>query len=47
MVPADSNRQLADSQLNTLLPKWPVKYRYVYKEMVFILLGDRLRRSMM
>lgn len=32
MVPADSNRQLADSQLNTLLPKWPVKYRCLQRD---------------
>ena len=47
MVPADSNKQLADSQLNTLLPKWPVKYRCVYKRIIVVLLGDRLRRSIM
>ncbi len=27
MVPADTNKQLAVSQLDTLLPKWPAKYR--------------------
>ncbi len=47
MVPADTNKQLADSQLDTLLPKWPAKYRDPCKKMVFVLLGDRLRQSMM
>ena len=36
MVPADSNKQLADSQYSTLLPKWPVEYRHVYKKMVVV-----------
>lgn len=46
MVPADANRQLADSQIDTLLSKWPAKYRDPCKMMVAVLLGDRLRRSM-
>ena len=47
MVPADTNKQLADSQINVILPKWPVKYRNRCIMMVVVLLGDRLRRSMM
>lgn len=47
MVPADTNRQLADSQLDTLLPKCPATYLDSCRKMVIALLGDRLRRSMM
>ena len=47
MVRADTNRQLADSQLHTLLPRWPAKLHDVCKKSVIVLLGDRLRRSMM
>ncbi len=47
MVPADTNKQLADSQLDYLLPMWPAKYRDPFKMVIFVLLGDRLRRSMM
>ena len=47
MVPADNNRQLAESQLDYLLPKWPARYRGLCRKMIVVLLGDRLRRSMM
>ena len=47
MVPADTNKQLADSQLDSLLPKSPAKFRDSCKMMIVVLLGDRLRRSMM
>ena len=47
MVPADTNRQLADSRLDTLLPKCPATYLDSCRKMVVALLGDRLRRSMM
>ena len=47
MVPADNNRQLAESQLDYLLPGWPARYRGPCRKMIVVLLGDRLRRSMM
>ena len=47
MVPADANKQLADAQIDNLLPKFPAKYRDPCKQMVVALLGDRLRQSMM
>ena len=47
MVPANTNKQLADSQLDLLLPKWPVRYRDSCGKMIVLLLGDRWRRSMM
>ena len=47
MVPADTNRQLADSQFNHMLPDWAAKYRNPCVKMIVVLLGDRLRRSMM
>ncbi|KAG8528955.1 uncharacterized protein KY384_006644 [Bacidia gigantensis] len=47
MIPAGTNKLLADSQFNYLLPTWPVKYRYIYKKIIVVFLGHRLRRSMM
>lgn len=47
MVPADDNKQLADSQLDTLLPKWPAKCRDLCRMMVVSLLVGRLQRLMM
>lgn len=47
MVPADTNRRLADSQFENLLPKLPTRYRDHCLKMVIVLLGDRLRQSMM
>ena len=47
MVPADTNRRLADSQFENLLPKIPARYRDHCLKMVTVLLGDRLRQSMM
>lgn len=47
MIPADTNRELADAQLNNLLPKWPAKYRDPCVKLVVVLLGERLRLSMM
>jgi hypothetical protein len=47
MVPADTNRQLAESQFNYMLPEWPARYRDPCVKMIVVLLGDRLRRSMM
>lgn len=47
MVPAETNRQLADSQTNIMLPNWPTQYHNPYKTMFIVLLGNRLRRSMM
>ncbi len=46
MVPADTNKQLADSQIDYLLPKWHARYRDPCIRMIVVLLGDRLRRSM-
>ena len=47
MVPADTNKQLADSQLDVLLPKWPADYRDSCIKIIVVLLGDRLRQSIM
>ena len=47
MVPANPNRQLADSQFKYMLPAWPARYRDPCVKMIVVLLGDRLRRSMM
>lgn len=47
MVPADTNKQLADSQLDIMLPLWPARFRHACRMILIVLLGDRLRRSMM
>lgn len=47
MVSAATNKQLAECQLDGLLPNWSPKYRNPCKKMVTILLGDRLRKAMM
>ncbi|KAL6713474.1 hypothetical protein ACLMJK_008939 [Lecanora helva] len=46
MIPANSNRELAESQFNTLLPTWPSGWQGFYKKTVIVLLGNRLRLSM-
>ena len=46
MVAAESNRQLANAQLDPLLPKWPPIFHKICKQVVIVLLGERLRRSM-
>ena len=47
MVPADSNRELANSLLGSLLPRRPAGCRKRCMKLVAVLLGDRLRQSMM
>ena len=47
MVSADSNRELANSLLNSLLPRKPAGCRKRCMKMVAVLLGDPLRQSMM
>ena len=47
MVPADSNRELADSLLNSLLPRKPAGCRKRCMKAIAVLLGDRVRQSMM
>ena len=47
MLPAHTNRLLADCQLNALLPKWPMRYRHVYKWLALSVLEPRLRWSIM
>ena len=47
MVPADSNRELAESLVNSLLPRMPAGCRKRCMKVVAVLLGDRLRQSMM
>ena len=47
MVPATTNRLLADSQFENLLPKVPQQYREHCLKMVIVLLGDRLRQSIL
>ena len=47
MVPAKTNKQLADSQLDVLFPDWPARYRDPCKMILTVLIGDRLRCSMM
>ena len=47
MVDADSNRELAESLLNSLLPRKPAGCRKHCMKAVAMLLGDRLRQSMM
>lgn len=47
MVPATTNKQLADVQLHGLLHNWSSKYRNPCKKIVTVLLGERLREAMM
>ncbi len=47
MVPAKTNRKLADSLLKSLLPRKPARCREPYMKIVAVLLGDRVRQSMM
>lgn len=47
MVPCITNRQLADAQLDYILPDCLARFREICKMAVVALLGDRLRHSMM
>lgn len=47
MVPYDSNRKLAESQFEYLLPKKPNGIQDICTRFIIVLLGDRLRQSMM
>ena len=47
MVPSETNRKLADSLLDSLLPRRPAGFRELYMKIVAVLQGNRLRQSMM
>ena len=47
MVPADTNKQLAESQLEIMLPVRPAQFRIACRMVLIVLLGERLRWSMM
>ena len=47
MLPAKPNKRLSDAQLDILLPKWPAWLSRVAHKTAIILLGERLRQSMM
>ena len=46
MVPAKTNRKLADSLLESLLPRKPARCREPFMKIVAVLLGDRSRQAM-
>lgn len=47
MVPAETNRQLADSHFDILCINVPSRLRDPCKKMMSVLLGERLRNAMM
>ena len=47
MVPALSNKQLADAQFESLLPDMTPRNRIICKRIASVLLGQRLRKAMM
>ena len=47
MIPADTNHRLADAHLDVLLLNLPPKLVFVGKNVVSVLLEERLRKAMM
>ena len=47
MVPAATNNHLAESHLDVLFVRMPNGLRRIGRQIIFVMLGDRLRKSMM